>query len=180
MAKKKTFVKKESVNEKTVEVKKPVTATSDTPEVSTLSKLRASHKFRLGLILALMAVVGILFVFWTKARIALAIAFIALLAAVGLEASQNDFDLVKLMQTKSLEQSKVSRDTSGNILFDKNGNITTDKTVGKSSDKYNCDDFTTQPESQAFMNKVGGAKYDVNRLDGDKDGQACESLPQGK
>ena len=42
---------------------------------------------------------------------------------------------------------------------------------------YNCEDFVTQPEAQTFFDKVGGTKYDVNRLDGDKDGTACESLP---
>lgn len=146
---------------------------------SKFQQLRGSHKFRLIFIGILLVIIAILFVFWTKARIFLAIAFIALLAAFGLEASKNDYDLGKLMQTKSLQQSKVSRDTNGNILFDKLGNITTDSTKGKKADEYNCDDFTTQPESQSFFDKVGGAKNDVNRLDGDKDGQACESLPKG-
>jgi ABC-type multidrug transport system fused ATPase/permease subunit len=180
-AKKSTSVKEtKNVPETPVEAKNPVVKkdTTQPASESTFSKLRANHKFRLGIILALMAIVAILFIFWTKARIALAIAFIALLAAFGLEVSKNDFDLGKLMQTKSFQQSKVSRDTSGNILYDKNGNITTDKTIGKKSDDYNCTDFTTQPEAQAFYNKVGGMKNDVNRLDGDKDGQACESLPQ--
>lgn len=143
-------------------------------------KLRASRKFRLWLIAALMAIVVILFIFFEKLRIVLVIAFIALLAAFGLEVSQNDWDLQKLWETKSFEQSKVSRDEKGNILFDKMGNVTTDKTAGKKADEYNCDDFSTQPEAQAFFNKVGGIGNDVNRLDGDKDGEACESLPEGK
>ncbi len=93
----------------------------------------------------------------------------------------------KLWQTKSFEQSEVGRDEKGNIkldemgniLFDKFGNQTTDKTKGKGADDYNCDDFDTNPEAQAFFQKVGGTGNDLNRLDGDKDGQACESLPQG-
>lgn len=149
-------------------------------EPSKLTKLRGSRKFRLWLIGILLIIVAVLFIFWTKARIVLAVAFVALLAAFGLEASQNDWDLGKLLQTKSFTESKVSRDTQGNILFDKLGNITTDGTKGKKADEYNCADFSTQPEAQAFFLKVGGVGNDVNRLDGNKDGEACESLPKGK
>jgi ABC-type multidrug transport system fused ATPase/permease subunit len=144
------------------------------------SQLRGNRSFRLWFIGILLVLVAILFVFWTKARVGLAIAFIALLAALGFEVSQNDWDLGKLMQTKSFQESKVSRDEKGNILFDKLGNITTDKTRGKKADDYNCDDFSTQPEAQAFFEKVGGVGNDVNRLDGNKDGEACESLPKGE
>ena len=146
---------------------------------STLTKLRYNRKFRLWLIIILMAIVAVLFVFWEKARIALIVAFIALLAALGLEVSQNDWDLGKLWDTKSFQESKVSRDSEGNILFDKSGNITTDKSKGKKADDYNCDDFDYQPEAQAFFEKVGGVGNDINRLDGNKDGDACESLPKG-
>lgn len=147
---------------------------------SSISKLRGNRKFRLGLILILMVIVAILFVVWEKARIALVIAFIALLAALGLEVSQNDWDLGKMWETKSLQESKISRDEQGNVLFDKFGNITTDKSMGKTADDYNCDDFSTQPEAQTFFLKVGGTDNDLNRLDGDKDGEACESLPKGR
>lgn len=146
---------------------------------SKLQQLRGNRKFRIGLILFLLAVVGILYFFFEKIRIALIIAAIALFAALGLEVSQNDWDLGKLWQTKSFQESKVSRDDQGNILFDKFGNITTDKAKGKEADDYNCADFSTQPEAQAFFKKVGGVGNDVNRLDGNKDGEACESLPQG-
>jgi hypothetical protein len=142
--------------------------------------MRANHKVRIGVILILMAIVAILFVVWEKARIALVVAFITLLAALGLEVSQNDWDLQQLWDTKSFQESKVSRDSQGNLLFDKFGDITTDSTKGKQADEYNCDDFDTQPEAQAFFDKVGGTANDVNRLDGDKDGEACESLPAGK
>ena len=144
------------------------------------SNLRYNHKFRLWVIGILLVIVGILFVFWTKARVALAIAFIALLGAFGLEVTQNDWDLGKLWESKSFTESKVGRDAQGNVLFDKLGNVTTDKSVGKGLDEYNCDDFETQPEAQAFFEKVGGVGNDVNRLDGNNDGDACESLPKGK
>jgi len=147
---------------------------------SKFQKLRGNRKFRLWFIGILLVIVAILFIFFEKLRLALVIAFIALLAAFGLEVSQNDWDLGKLWETKSFQESKVSRDTSGNILYDKFGEITTDSSKGKKSDEYNCDDFSTQPEAQRFFEKVGGVGNDVNRLDGNKDGDACESLPKGE
>lgn len=147
-------------------------------EPSAFTKARYSHKVRIWVILILMTIVAILFIFWKKARIALVVAFVALLTALGLEVSQNDWDLQKLWETKSFEQSKVSRDTAGNILYDKLGNITIDSTQGKRADEYNCADFSTQNDAQIFFEKVGGVGNDVNRLDGDKDGTACESLPK--
>ncbi len=100
-----------------------------------------------------------------------------LVGAFGLEATNNDWDLGKAIQG---EESKVSRDASGNLIFDPEGNIVTDATKGKEADKYNCDDFKTQPQAQTFFQKVGGKGNDLNGLDGDKDGEACESLPSGK
>ena len=40
-----------------------------------------------------------------------------------------------------------------------------------------CDDFDTQREAQACFIAAGGPDSDPHRLDGDKDGLACESLP---
>lgn len=158
------------------------------PAASPTSKLRYNHRFRLWFIGILLLIIAILFVFFQKFRLWLAIAFIALLAAFGMEVGQTDFDLQKLMETKSFQESKVARDEQGNLktnelgqlLFDKLGNVTNDTSVGKKADDYNCDDFATQPEAQAFFEKVGGVAGDVNRLDGNKDGEACESLPRGK
>jgi hypothetical protein len=140
-------------------------------------KLRANRKFRLSLIVVLMAIAVFLFIIWEKARIAMVIIFIFLATALGLEISQNDWDLQTLWETKSLDQAKISRDVEGNLLFDKLGNIVTDRSQGKGADEYNCDDFTTQGEAQIFFERVGGVGNDVNRLDGDKDGEACEALP---
>lgn len=158
----------------------PVEKTTSGKNPAKFQQVRGSHKFRIWLIILLMAVVGILFIFFEKLRVVLIIAFIALLAALGLEVSKNDWDLKKLWETKSFQESKVSRDEKGNILFDKLGNITTDKSKGKKADDYNCDDFSTQPEAQAFFERVGGVGNDVNRLDGNKDGEACESLPKNR
>ena len=47
-----------------------------------------------------------------------------------------------------------------------------------SGNTYNCSDFSTHREAQALydccIEKVGS---DVHRLDRDKDGSACETLP---
>ena len=42
---------------------------------------------------------------------------------------------------------------------------------------YNCSDFFTHAEAQAVYELCGGVSNDVHRLDRDKDGLACESLP---
>ncbi len=97
---------------------------------------------------------------------------VVLLGALGLEATNNDWDLGKILSGQSVSQSKVLRD--------KDGNITEDASKGKATDEYNCDDFASQSQSQKFFVNAGGLSKDTNRLDGDNDGQACESLPVGK
>lgn len=146
---------------------------------SKLQQLRGNRKFRLWFIAILMAIAAIMFIFFEKFRVFIAVIFIALLAAFGLEVGQTDWDLGKLWETKSFQESKIMRDDVGNVLFDKFGEITTDSSKGKKADDYNCDDFATQPEAQRFFERVGGVGNDVNRLDGNKDGEACESLPKG-
>lgn len=42
---------------------------------------------------------------------------------------------------------------------------------------YNCSDFTTHAEAQGVFEHCGGINNDIHRLDRDKDGIACESLP---
>lgn len=93
-----------------------------------------------------------------------------LLAAFGLEASNNDWDLGKLMSGSTLEEAKVMRDIDGNVI----------ESGGKYTDEYNCSDFETQEQAQKFFKNAGGPSRDVNRLDGDNDGIACESLPKAK
>lgn len=41
---------------------------------------------------------------------------------------------------------------------------------------YDCSDFSTQKEAQAFFESNGGPSNDPHRLDQDKDGVACETL----
>lgn len=100
----------------------------------------------------------------------LIVLLVILAGAFGLEATNNDWDLGKLMSGSSFEEAKVIRDKEGNVVT----------SGGKYTDEYNCEDFKTQIEAQKFFDKAGGVSEDTNRLDGDKDGIACESLPKGK
>ncbi len=99
----------------------------------------------------------------------LGVVIIILLAVLGLELSNNDWDLGKLFSGSSWSESKVMRDINGNVVTDGSG---------KPTDEYNCDDFTKQSQAQTFFQNAGGPSTDTNRLDGDKDGIACESLPK--
>ncbi len=45
------------------------------------------------------------------------------------------------------------------------------------SNKYNCTHFKTRAEAQAVYDQCGGASNDIHKLDSNKDGEACESLP---
>lgn len=97
-------------------------------------------------------------------------ALVLLAGAVGLEATNNDWDLGKLLKGESLKEAKVKRDKSGNVVTE----------GGKYTDEYNCEDFATQEEAQTFYKNAGGPSKDTNRLDGDKDSIACEHLPKQK
>jgi len=101
---------------------------------------------------------------------------VLLAGAFGLEMSNNDWDLGKILAGSSVSDSKVARDAGGNVLRDKAGNIVAQG--GKRTNDYNCSDFATQPEAQNFFKRSGGSSKDTNHLDGDHDGVACEDLPK--
>jgi len=95
---------------------------------------------------------------------------IVLLTALGLEVSNNDYDLGKILEGSSWKDAKVMRDKDGNVLTDGTGKYTND---------YNCDDFDSQDQAQRFFDKVkADTGEDPNRLDRDKDTMACEDLPK--
>lgn len=95
---------------------------------------------------------------------------IVLLTALGLEVSNNDYDLGKILEGSSWKDAKVMRDKDGNVVTDGSGKYTND---------YNCDDFDSQDQAQRFFDKVkADTGEDPNRLDGDKDTVACEDLPK--
>lgn len=138
-----------------------------------ISKLRRSKKFRLTIIIVLLIIAGVIFFLWEKARIAAFIAIIALLAALGLEATENDWDLGKAIETGSMSEAKIQRDDGGNLIIGAMCNA--DDTFD-----YNCDDFTTQEEAQSVYEKCAKNGKDVHGLDGNNDGVACQSLPHKK
>lgn len=94
---------------------------------------------------------------------------------LGMEMTNNDIDLGKLVETKSLSQSKVLRDKEGNVVNE--ADVKSGAKQAKYTDEYNCADFKTKSEAQKFFVNAGGVSGDTNRLDGNKDGEACESLP---
>jgi len=121
------------------------------------------------------------------------VVILAILAgAFGLTATNNDWNLNSILSGSSVNDAKIQTDQQGNlqqdaagnfitrVMRDKAGNIVpTGQTGGKYTDEYNCSDFATQPEAQAFYDKAGGVKGDVNRLDANKDGVPCQDLPKG-
>jgi hypothetical protein len=100
----------------------------------------------------------------------LGVVIVILLGALGMETTNTDYDLGKLLGGSSVKEAKVLRDKSGNVV--------TDSSLGKATDEYNCSDFSTQDEAQNFFEKAGGVSKDTNRLDGNKDGVACQDLPK--
>ena len=64
------------------------------------------------------------------------VVIVILLGALGLEVTNNDWNLGKLIETGSPAAAKVLRD--------KNGNVTTDTATGKATDEYNCADVLHQ------------------------------------
>lgn len=130
---------------------------------------RRSKNVRLAIIVGLLIIAGLVFYFWEKGRIAAGIAIATLLIALGLEVSNNDWDLGKLAETRSFTESKIPRDGEGNLMV---GAICDDPDFD-----YNCNNFECQGEAQAVMDECGGRGNDVHGLDGNKDGVACQALP---
>ena len=160
--------------------------------MSEIANWRRSKKARLYIIGGLLLVVVLLGIFFESLRIWMIGVGVVLLVALGFEVANTDIDLGSVMDGNSISESVVERDEEGNLeasaegglmtrlLRDKEGNVVAEGTAGaKYTDEYNCDDFETQPEAQRFFEAAGGIEGDVNRLDGNKDGVACQALPAG-
>lgn len=131
---------------------------------------RQSKKTRLAIIVGLLVIVVLLGLFFEKLRIWMIGVGIVLLAALGMEVSNTDFDLGKMMETGSMEESLIKRDTAGNPIF----GATCEENV------YNCGDFKTQPEAQEVYDTCHTFENnDRHGLDKDGDGVACQNLPAG-
>jgi hypothetical protein len=147
--------------------------------MSKFSKIRGNKKTRIGVIVALLIGAGyLLYYFWgSKVQMGIIGVVIALLlGALGMEVKETDYDMGALIRGEGLAGSKVIRDIDGNINFD--GVLPS--VVSCESNDYNCSDFLYQAQAQDVMERCGGAGKDINKLDGDKDGVACEALPKGK
>lgn len=157
-----------------------------------IANWRRSKKGRLIVIIGLLVIVALIAFFFEKTRMWMLGIGIVLLAALGMEMSNTDLDLGTMYETRSVSDSVIERDEDGNlevgadggfmtrVLRDREGNIVAEGTAGaKYTDEYNCEDFDTQPEAQRFFENAGGVENDVNRLDGNKDGVACQALPAG-
>jgi len=59
--------------------------------------------------------------------------------------------------------------------FYRDDDPTTERSFGEYGD-YDCSDFSTQRQAQAFFEDEGGPDEDYHNLDRDGDGEACESL----
>jgi hypothetical protein len=168
-------------------------------ETNNKVSLRNNKKFRLGMIIFLMLIVAVLYFRnvntenltsadgikkelsgqmkpdTTEKKVLIGIMGLLGVGA-GLEASNNDIDLGKLIETKGdLKASKVLRDKEGNVVSAEE--LKAGTKTAKATDEYNCADFKTQILAQAFYIKAGGVKGDTNGLDGNKDGSACTALP---
>lgn len=141
-----------------------------------LNNLRSSHKARLWIIgvLIIVAIILLFVVKATWAKVALGVMIAILVGAFGMEATQTDYDLERLIETKSFNESKIERDESGNLI-----NI--DNFCNAAEMDYNCSDFKTQTEAMQVYERCSelGKNMDIFRLDGDKDGLVCEALPAG-
>lgn len=136
--------------------------------VHEVSALRRSRNVRLIVIASLIVIAAILAYFFQKIRLIMIGVIVLLLTAFGMEVSQTDFDLGKMWKTGSISESRIQRTENGDLVL---GSMCGDAV-------YNCDDFRTQEEAQeVFEYCKFDSSNDPHRLDGDKDGVACESLP---
>lgn len=136
-----------------------------------VAKWRQSKKARLIIIVGLLVVVALIAFFFEKLRWWMLGIGIVLLTALGMEVSNTDLDLGKLISGESVEESLIKRDPAGNPIF----GATCEQNV------YNCGDFDTQNEAQEVYDTCHTSENpDRHGLDRDGDGVACQSLPSGE
>ena len=131
---------------------------------------RQNKKSRLIIIIGLLLLVVAIGFFFEKTRLFMIGIGVVLLVALGLEASNTDVDLGRLVETGSLSESMIKRDENGKALY----GATCEENV------YNCSNFKTQPEAQEVYDTCTSAENrDRHGLDKDGNGLACQSLPAG-
>jgi hypothetical protein len=142
-----------------------------------IQQARSSHTVRLWVIggLIVLGIIALFFVKATWAKVIIGVMVAILMGAFGMEVANTDYDLGKAIETGSLAAAKIERDPqTGNL-------INVDSFCNAEKMDYNCSDFKTQPEAQSVYDRCSslGKNMDIYRLDGDKDGMVCESLPAG-
>ena len=130
-----------------------------------ISQLRRSKNFRLIVMLVLVVILAIMWFVFEKFRLWILGLIAVLLVAVGMEVSDNDFDVQKLLETGSFSESRVKVTENGTWLIDE----------CKKKANFNCDNFEYQEEAQALFEACGGVENDIHGLDRDKDGIVCEA-----
>ncbi len=131
---------------------------------------RQNKKSRLIIIIGLLLLVVAIGFFFEKTRLFMIGIGVVLLVALGLEASNTDVDLGRLVETGSLAESMIKRDANGKAMY----GATCEENV------YNCSNFKTQPEAQEVYDTCNTPENrDRHGLDRDGDNIACQSLPAG-
>jgi hypothetical protein len=132
---------------------------------------RRSKKTRILLILFLLAIVALIALLFEKTRWIMVGAAVVLFGALGLEMSNTDIDLGKMIETGSIKESIIKRTAEGNIAI---GAVCDEGNV------YNCSDFVNQQEAQEVFEACDWGKNDIHGLDRDKNGVACQGLPSAQ
>ncbi len=150
----------------------------------TLKNARNSKKGRIIFIVILIIIMAIIAYLFEKVRWFMIGMIVLMLWALGMQMYDYDFDLGKLMETKSFSESRV--DTATDSDWNTYSVIT--GTCNKNDFDLNCDNFATQEEAQnqydtcaqsiqADNPTIDVKKLDIYGLDGDNDGIVCEALP---
>ncbi len=132
---------------------------------------RRNSKYRIAIIGILFAITAVMLYYakplWMKVLLSFILGILGI--AGGMEVTGNDYDVNKIIETKSLEKSKIEKTEDGHWKIN-------DAQCQKEA--INCVNFKTQKEAQEMFEYCGGTTDDIYRLDGDKDGIACEALPK--
>ena len=149
-----------------------------------LANMRNSKKHRIGFLIIFIIILAICAFVFEKVRWMFIGLIILLLGALGLQVIDYDIDLWALIETKSLEQSRVENitDSDGNSYSVVTG------TCNREDFDLNCADFDTQGQAQDQYQQCADSiqarnpaidltKLDIYGLDGDNDGIVCEALP---
>lgn len=156
-------------------------------ERSTINNLRRNKKFMMGLLIALIIIIVLLYQFGglpKRSKQILLWTGIVAATALGLEVFDYDLDLETLRRTGDIQESRVQNVKGVKLIGD--------CVIADAGDDLNCANFTTQPEAQTVYEKCVNrikaynsdksaeeiARLDVYGLDGDKDGIVCEHLTQ--